>query len=147
MTKLLTLKSFSNSELIFDEQETKLILKFFFKSQHNLIQKLTVTDNIRSFAQGLLIEAIEASYAMGFVDALFRGTSNPSIGFKKVLIQFTKKATQHWFKHASQKDLLKIEIYEIVRSRISLHFGRYLIMLASGIANNKTSFSANISFT
>jgi len=146
MANLVTLKTFTSSELIFDTDETKAILKFFFKSQHNLINTLNVTDNIRSFAQALLIEAIDATYAMGFVEAIFKSSSNPGAGIKKLLKKFTKKATEHWFKHASEKDLLNIEVYEIIRSRISLNFGRYLIMLASGLASNKTAFSANLSY-
>lgn len=146
MANLVTLRKFNSSELIFNEEETRLILKFFFKSQRSKIDQLEVNDKVREFAQGLLVEAIDASYAMGFVEALFKSVANPSAGVKKVLSKFAKKAAKHWFKHASPKDLLEVEIYEIVRSRLELNFGRYLSMLAAGIARKETQFSAMIAY-
>ena len=37
--------------MVFDEDETKDILKFFFKNDHDLIDSITIDDKIRSFAQ------------------------------------------------------------------------------------------------
>ena len=146
MANLVTLRKFNSTELLFDEEETKQILKFFFKSQHHTINQLKINDKVREFAQGLLVEAIDASYAMGFVEVLFKATANPTAGAKKVISQFAKKAAKHWFKHATTENLLKVEIYEMVRSRIALNFGRYLSMLASGIAKKETTFTAMMAY-
>ncbi|MGD8569281.1 MAG: hypothetical protein PVJ39_14435 [Gammaproteobacteria bacterium] len=146
MASLVTLRKFSPDELLFNEDETRQILKFFFKSQQKKIDQLTVNDNVREFAQGLLVEAIDASYAMGYIQALFKSVANPTAGVKKIITKFAKKASKHWFKHANPKDLLNVEIYEIVRSRLELNFGRYLSMLAAGIAKKSTQFSAMLTY-
>ena len=61
------------------------------------------------------LEAVDASYALGFIHALFGGVFNPGAGAKKVFMKFARKALKHWFKHASAKDLMNIKIYDIVR--------------------------------
>ena len=128
------LQEFSKNELIFDENETREILKFIFRSESAAIDKLAITDRIRGFAQGLLIEAVDASYAMGFVEALFRAASNPGAGVKKVLKKFGKKALKHWFKHATAKDLMDIKIYETVRRQLELNFKTTFKLILSGLA-------------
>ena len=64
-------RTFKQSELIFNEEETKEILKFFFKNDHAFIDGLTIHDRIRSFAQAILIEAVDASFAIGFVKIIY----------------------------------------------------------------------------
>lgn len=146
MASLVTLRKFSPDELLFNEDETRQILKFFFKSQQQTIKQLTVNDTVREFAQGLLVEAIDASNAMGYVQALFKSVANPTAGAKKVITKFAKKASKNWFKHAKPKDLLNVEIYETVRSRLEINFGRYLAMLAAGVAKKSTQFSAMLGY-
>jgi len=83
--KYIHLRKFKNEELIFDNEESIIILKFIFKNKHSLIDGLEINDKIREFAQGLLLEAVDASYALGFVAALFGGTFNPGASAKKYL--------------------------------------------------------------
>ena len=71
MDKYVQLRKFKNDELIFDNEETVMILKFIFKKQHSLIDGMEINDRVREFGQGLLLEAVDASYALGFVHALF----------------------------------------------------------------------------
>lgn len=132
MSRYNQLRKFKEEELFFDEEETRIILKFIFKRRDAYIDKLNIDDRLRGFAQGLLIEAVDASYALGFVDALFRSTINPTAGAKKILIKFGKKSFKHWFKHASAKDMMHIKIYERVREQIESKFVRILIMHANG---------------
>lgn len=134
MATQIYLKEFNKNELIFDENETRDILKFFFKTEASAIAKMQVDDRIRGFAQGLLVEAVDASYAMGFVESLFRATSNPGAGVKKVLQKFGKKALKHWFKHATAKDLMQIKIYETVRRQLELNFKTTFKMILNGLA-------------
>ena len=140
------LRKFTEAELVLDEEETRLVLKFVFKNQHGVVDKLRITNRIREFAQGLLVEAVDASYAMGFVEALFRATANPTAGVKTVLKKFGKKAIKHWFEHATAEDLMDIKIYEIVRSRLEYNFGRILVMHANGIAKNEQERAAYMAF-
>ncbi|MEO3877429.1 hypothetical protein [Rheinheimera fenheensis] len=138
-----TLRNFTATELIFDETETKIILRFIFKSKLALVDELTINDKIRSFAQGLLLEAVDGSYALGFVQSLFGSVMHPGDGAKKVLLKFGKKAAKHWFKHAKAEDLSNIKIYETVRKNIEWSFGRVLLLYVNGLAkHNKVSHTA-----
>lgn len=109
--KSVMLKQFSHSELILSEEETKEVLKFIFKGfvGEGKIDNLRITDTVRGFAQGLLIEAIDASYALGFVEEIFTASANPTAGAKKVLKSFGKKALKHWFKHATAENLMEVK--------------------------------------
>jgi len=138
------LRKFKTEELIFNEEETILILKFIFKNSHAVVDRTRITDKVREFAQGLLVEAVDASYAMGYVEAIFRSIANPRAGVKNILKKFGKKALKHWFKHATEKDLLEIEIYEIVRQRLEINFGRIMILHSNGIALKNIVHVSNV---
>ena len=117
------LRQFNSEELILNEEETRIVLKFIFKpTDHELIDSLPMSDYLRGFAQGLLLEAIDASYAVGYVKGLFRSTANPTKGAISVLKSFGKKAARHWFKHASRRDLRDVKIYDFVRNFIAERF-------------------------
>lgn len=86
------LRQFKQDELLFSEDETRIILKFIFKpADHELIDSLPMNDHLRSFSQGLLLEAIEASYAVGYVRGLFESAANPTKGAVKIIKSFGKK--------------------------------------------------------
>jgi len=146
MGKYIYLRKFKKEELIFDDDETIIILKFIFKNRHALIEKLDITDPVREFAQGLLLEAVDASYALGFVHSLFGSTFNPSAGAMKVIKKFSKKALKHWFKHATAKDLLNIKIYEIVRVALERGFTSRLVMYSNGTAMKSSDNAAFVAY-
>lgn len=126
------LRKFNEEELLFNEEETIIILKFIFEpTDHGTIESLTVNDAVREFSQGLLLEAIDASYAIGFVAAIFRSTTNPTKGAIKILKSFAKKAALHWFKHASVTELQNVKVYDFVRLEIARRFRSPLRILAS----------------
>ncbi len=75
-TAYVTLRPFAENELIFDETETKDILKFFFLHLRERIDTVSMTTELRNFAQGLLVEAIDATYALGYLEILFRASYN-----------------------------------------------------------------------
>lgn len=117
------LRRFKSEDLLFNEEETRAILKFIFKpSDHDTIESLPMNDRVRAFAQGLLVEAIDASYAVGYVRGLFETTANPSKGALKIIKAFGKKAAKHWFKHASVHDLRNVKIYDFVRDSLARSF-------------------------
>lgn len=147
MGKSIHLKKFNDSELIFDDQETIEILKFIFKNKRDTVEALTVDRELREFPQGLLVEAIDASYAMGFIEALVRSVARPQAGIRNIIKKFGKKASKHWFKHATASDLRKIEIYERVREQLELNFARILRMHRNGTAGNLKVNAAFIAYT
>nr|MDC2855734.1 hypothetical protein [Ningiella sp. W23] len=86
------LRKFSKDELLFDEKETRVVLKFIFKpADHKLIDSLPINDRLKGFAQGLLVEAIDASYSVGYVKAIFESTANPTKGAMAIIKTFAKK--------------------------------------------------------
>lgn len=146
MNKYIHLRKFKEEELIFDEEETRIILRFIFKNRHNLIDNLEINDKTREFAQGLLLEAVDASYALGFVHSLFGAAFNPGMGAKKVLIKFGKKALKHWFKHVTAKDLMNIKIYEVIRIALENGFTSKLVMYSNGTAMNEGMNSGFVAY-
>ena len=101
--------------MLFNEEETRIVLKFIFSpTDHELIDSLPMSDDLREFAQGLLVEAIDASYAIGFVDALRQVAANPAAGAREILKRFGKKASKLWFKHATVHDLMNVKVYQFV---------------------------------
>jgi hypothetical protein len=126
------LRKFKQEDLLFNEEETLIILKFIFEPvDHVVIEKLTVNDAAKEFAQGLLVEAIDASYAVGFVEDIFRSTANPTKGAIEMLKSFGRKAAKRWFKYATVHDLQDVKIYDFVRLEIARRFRSPLKILAS----------------
>ncbi len=132
MSNYKQLRQFTSEELLFNEEETRIVLKFIFEpTDHSFIESLTMNDAVRGFAQALLVEAIDASYGVGFVDAIFRSVTNPAKGAIKIIKSFGKKAAKHWFKHASVHDLQDVKIYDFVRIHIANQFRKPLKILVS----------------
>lgn len=97
---------------------------------------MAIDHRARGFAQGLIIEAIECSYQMGFVESLWRATSNPANGATKIMKSFGKRAARHWFKHARAQDLADVKIYDSVRKMLAYNFTHYMSALLEGVAKN-----------
>lgn len=138
------LKTFRADELILDDAETKEVLKFFFPSEGTSIDSTPMTVELKSFAQGLLVTAVDATYAMGWVELTFRWAAKPTSGIKKALQKLAKKGAKYWFKHLKNNQSLgDIEIYETVRIQLSRSFrSPFQILLLA-----KASTSANKVFT
>jgi len=117
------LRQFTLEELLFNEEETRTVLKFIFSpTHHKLIDSLPMSDYLREFAQALLVETIDASHAIGYVHGLFRSVKNPVKGALKILESFGKKASQNWFKHASVHDIQNAKIYNFVKDEVARRF-------------------------
>lgn len=112
-----------DTELLFDAAETRQILKFFWPHQSAALDALSITSNIRRFAQQLLIAAIDASYAMGFIEILATSVvRRGALDVKKLGKRLAQRFLRHWWKHATEKDLMDVKIYESVRAKIAVNF-------------------------
>ncbi|VAW88553.1 hypothetical protein MNBD_GAMMA18-1323 [hydrothermal vent metagenome] len=121
------LRKFTPEELLFNEEETRTVLKFIFaETHHKRIDSLPMSDRLREFAQALLVEAIDTSHAIGYVHGLFRSVKNPVKGALKILKSFGKKASQNWFKHASVHDIQSAQVYNFVLDYMGTHFAKFL---------------------
>jgi len=129
------LKRFKSDEIYLDQEQAWRVLRFFWPNTNIPPGSLSETD--RAFAQGLLVEAIDGSYHMGFIEIIFRTFAYKvatSFGdLKDMIKEFLKQATEHWFKHATRKDLKDPKIYESVRVTLARNFRTvWDIRIASG---------------
>lgn len=127
------------SELIFDGDECKEILKFFFTQKHDYIDQLEMTDQVRALSHAFLIEAIDKSYAFGIVSVVFNNFFlKPSKGFSATLAKFSKGCMGHWLDNVNRTDLTgEIRIYEWVRQQIESNFNRMLEMIINDVNEEK----------
>jgi len=118
------LKRFTVPEIRISRDQAWKILSFFWQDVQ--IGPSDLTEDDLSFIQGLLVEAIDSSYNMGFVDHLFRSfymkvpTSFGSI--RDMIKAFARSALKLWFKHATEADLKDPQIYENVRLTLARNF-------------------------
>lgn len=140
------LQDFRESELLFDETEAREVLLFFFPADRTQIYTVSMTNSLRAFAQGLLVAAIDASYAMGWVEIVFKSTANPAKGVKSAIKKIARKGARHWFKHRkSEQTLGDVKIYESVRAQLSRSFrSSFQLMLLAKTEYRSRSFVALI---
>ena len=118
------LRQFSRQEIKINQESAYRILRFFFPDMTLKPNELTQDDI--AFAQALLVEAIDSSYHLGFVEHLFDAFyMKVPINFtsiKDMVKNFAKTEARHWVKHATQKDLENPLIYENVRLALAQNF-------------------------
>jgi hypothetical protein len=118
------LKHFNGQEIKITQNDAFAVLRFFWMEPGVLPQQLTNED--LSFAQALLVEAIDRSYDMGFVELIFRNFYGkiPSSfeAIRNMVKSFAKAAAKHWFEHATNKDLENPKIYESIRYQLAANF-------------------------
>lgn len=143
------LPEFAESELLFDESETRQILRFFWPEHIIPINALTVENGIRNFAQGLLVAAIDSSYAMGFIHILFdvvvRGRPGFS-GLKAMGRKLAKRYAAHWWRHARKQDLEDVKIYQAVRLTLRNNFQPVIndVIQNTGLTPNAAALYAKL---
>lgn len=117
----MALRKFNSAELALNNQEAWQVLVFFFGGNAGTAPGW-LNDNDRSFAQALLLEAVDKSYAMSWVETLFSSAMklNPSV--KDILKALAKKALKDWLKSANPTDLSEAKIYQSVRDRLRLNW-------------------------
>lgn len=128
---LLSVKEFRDDELVLDEEETRLVLKFFWPQAG--AENIVVSTDARRLAQSMLVAAIDGSYAMGFVHALWESSAKPGAGIKKIAQKFAKSALQHHFRHARIKDLEDVEVYETIRRDLAWQMRLRFDMVRNGM--------------
>lgn len=124
------LRQFQPNELLFNDQETIAILNFFFLDS---LVPPSVGDRDRAFAQALLVEAIDSSYYMSWIERIWRAGSKPTASLKGVSKMLRKLAqdevrrrASRWFRHATEEDLLDAKIYETVRLTLGSAYLKYM---------------------
>jgi len=118
------LRHFDKDEILITRDQARRTLVFFFGS--NVPPTEQLTDGDVAFAQALLLEAIDKSYAMAYVHALFdafygKVPTSPD-WIKDAVEAFAKKAAKNWFVHATGKDLSNPKICISIRGQITSNF-------------------------
>lgn len=146
MSKIVHLRTFHRDELKLSEEEARLVLVFFWPEHSARISGIDINDSHREFAQALLVEAIDASYSMGYIDALAQGIIAAMMPIdrarpvRKLIREFAKEASLHWFEHATMHDLSSVKIYETVRRAMSRSFKTIFEMHLNNIAKEAVPF-------
>ncbi len=120
--KQVQLRSFSEGEILLDDRETRDALGFFFTTDRHLIEASHLSHEMQSLAQGLLVEAVDASLAMGWIEQAFRWSANPGLGASKALRKPAMRAARHWFKNLQGRSLHQVRVYERVREQLARNF-------------------------
>jgi hypothetical protein len=131
---------FKSEELIFDEDETKEVLKFFYPNHGAFIEQAVINCDVRGFAQALMVEAVDASFALGYVKIVYDVFyMKPPTKFGKALTKFGRKAAPHWFKHVTTTELINAKIYDAVGVIIARNFrSAFEDIVSVGSAMNKS---------
>jgi hypothetical protein len=117
---LIHVPKLSDGEIFIDEDEARIIFKFYWPDSATQIASMQISTEARRFAQQVLIAGVNASYALGYIDILFNSLgSGPKGGVKSILKKLSKNSAKHWFKNASGKNLQSLEIYEAARKEIA----------------------------
>ena len=134
---LVNVPDLPESDLVFDEGETRDILKFFWPTYSSRIDALQIDTAVRRLAQGLLVAAIDASYSLGFIDILFTTIAKPGKSLASMGKKLARKYARHIWKHATQDDLLEAKIYETIRKAVAYQCRYLLEARLNGVANQR----------
>ena len=131
----------SEGDLLFDESETRSIFTFYWPVLQQEIAEMKITTENRLFGQQLLIIGIDSSYALGFMQSLVQLYLSPRAGFKGLVTMGRKLAQrymQHWWKHATQKDLQNPRVAEAVRAAVANRYRSEMDMVILNVRYSPT---------
>lgn len=112
------LRKFRPDELVLSHQEAWQVLVYFFGGNAGMVPGW-LTDEDRSFAQALLLEAVDKSYAMSWVQTLFEASAKPNASVQGILKSLAKKAARDWLSNAKPTDLASAKIYASVKNQLT----------------------------
>ena len=134
---MVTPPDFADADLVLDEGDTRDVLAFFWPSRVDAIAKHALNNEARRFAQRILVAAIDASYAMGYMESLLQTVAMPSKGLAKTGRKLAERFAKHWFKHATRKDLENVRIYESVRVEVARQYRTQFELLGDGLISRR----------
>ncbi|HVS36660.1 MAG TPA: hypothetical protein VMS17_13960 [Gemmataceae bacterium] len=116
------LKKFEPSQLVLSNQQAWQVLQFFYDGNAGCLPSM-LTDDDRSFAQALLLEAVDESYAESWIEATFGSAMDVNPDVKDILKDLAKKAATDWLKSSKPADLEHAKIYGNVKSSLMMQTG------------------------
>jgi hypothetical protein len=118
------LQHFQSDELLLTQQEAWQVLVWFFGGNASIVPGW-ITDDDRSFAQALLVEAIDASADIGIIRRIWESTVMPPMTIKSLLFKIAKAGGRIlWdqLHHSTVKDFEHARIYRMVKDRLTINF-------------------------
>ncbi len=112
------LRKFTVNELKYTKDEAKQILTYFF-GQFDLSSGSFTNEDIE-FAQGLMVEAIDASNKMSYVEGIFRASAGPGSSITSLAAKLVRHSLASWWNNKKRED--KVEIYDIVKNQLKANF-------------------------
>ncbi|MEW5754924.1 MAG: hypothetical protein AB1810_01340 [Pseudomonadota bacterium] len=134
---LINIPDLSDNDLIYDEAETRQILKFFWPNEAAAIDAMTINNDARRLAQTALIAAIDGTYAMGYIKELIKTITRPSKGIGDLAKRLARNFVRHWWQHAQPRDLEDVRIYDSIRDRVAQALKHKLNAVKNGVALNR----------
>lgn len=120
---LITVPDIRDADLIYNEDETRRILRFFWPWLASQFDDLSIANDVRRFAQTMLIAAVDGSYAMGYVaglwDLLSHALTHPNASVLDLVKRLARNYVKLWWRHATKQDLENPRIYETVRNAVA----------------------------
>lgn len=116
---LINIPDIPDSELVYDDTETKRVLRFFWPSMAARIDSMQVENDARRLAQTALIAAVDGSYALGFIHALAYTVARPGPGIKSLCQKLGRRFAKHWWMHTTQRDLENVRIYDRIKDQVA----------------------------
>jgi hypothetical protein len=93
-----------DTDLVYSEDETKQIFKFFYPSWSADIDNAKIDNVGRAIAQTMIIAAVEATYEISFIkgtlDALMGQTRKPNPTILSLIKKLGKKFVKSWWSKA-----------------------------------------------
>ncbi|WP_218508845.1 hypothetical protein [Variovorax sp. dw_308] len=136
-TVLVSPPDFADADIVLDESDTRDVLAFFWPSRADSIARLAANTEARRFAQRILVAAIDASYAMGYMESLLQTVAMPSKGLAKTGRKLAQRFARQWFKHATRKDLEQVRIYESVCVEVARQYRTQFELLGDGLVSGR----------
>lgn len=109
---------------VLNQNEAHDIISWVFPS--NKVAAAQLNDTDRGFAQAMLMELLNASFKLGFTEALFKAAAKITKGPKSVIIAFLKGAGKNLVTYKDKDDLKKMiedpKIYKMALDTLARNF-------------------------
>lgn len=125
------LRKFCPEEIVFDDDEVREILAFFFPNDKSVINNVQLTHSMRSFAQGMLLAAVDRSHDLSVMRRLINLVYRKHTHLGRLLRKLRREAPREWFRYA-RGPAGELKVAEPVRVFFARNFRRVFLMLVNG---------------
>lgn len=108
-------------KIVLKPQQAHAIITWLYGKTSVTAKEFTKEDC--GFAQAMLVEMLNASFAIGFIEALFRAAAKVPSGPKKVITTFLKGSGKNLVKYEDKDDLTEMMkqpvIYKMAKNQMA----------------------------